>query len=781
MITLNFIYTGEAKIFKILSNATWVINSASWLSFSTTSGTGDATITVTAQPNSGAQRTATINIVGNNGDCSETISVIQEASAVPSPFLNVSPSSLSFVFEGESKTFSITSNVNWNVSSSETWLTFTPVTSGNGDRIITATATNNTGNQRTATITITGDQGVASQTISVTQAAFVAGPYLDVNKTSISFGSSAGNNTFNIMSNVNWTVTCPDSWLQFTSSTTGNNNGTINFLVLINGTSIQRDTTITITGDQGVTSKTISVSQAAQGFGDNMFFMRFTNNTGNPVIVDDLRNLLTYYYEDVVGSGQFIRVETAIVERTGGIYENVRSGNQNILAFTVDSGESCIFRMTWNYGLFALMGSTNNSYKDICVSAGFKIKGNYNFPMYFMAALFYDCVNYNQQSGDVFDASELYGTSGDAYIRQFMLSTWKGCVSLQTATVPNTTNWNGGRVFIDDSFMESTWEGCISLQTAAVPNTRNWSVTGSIGNNFLYKTWSDCEILTTAVVPDTTNWTSSNIVSVGNNFMADTWIRCYRLTTAVVPNTTNWNIMSFGENFLAGTWFVCTDLVNTVVPDTTNWNVSYIHNNFMTNTWSTTRVITGVVPNTTNWTAVRTIGDFFMSLTWNDCPYLTTATVPNTTNWVNTQTIGNNFMYGTWYLCKSLTNVVAPDTSQWDIRTIGNNFMDGTWGLCYALVTSVAPDTSSWSVTSIGSNFMNVTWNLSFSNSSIGIVTLPGSLYTGSAAPISIINFKPAGLSNSDILNIKVDGGLVSTYQSRSDWTNITSSKFIPR
>lgn len=76
----------------------------------------------------------------------------------------VTPTSLSFVAGGESKTATVTSPGAATVSSNQGWLTASIVGS-----TITATAASNSGAERTATITVT--QGTESTTISVTQEA----------------------------------------------------------------------------------------------------------------------------------------------------------------------------------------------------------------------------------------------------------------------------------------------------------------------------------------------------------------------------------------------------------------------------------------------------------------------------------------------------------------------------------------------------------------------------------------------------------------------------------
>ena len=81
--------------------------------------------------------------------------------------LTVSPTSLSYTANSESKTITVSSNTSWTASSSANWLTISP-TSGSSNGTITATASANTSaSQRNATITVSAN-GV-SKTINVTQ------------------------------------------------------------------------------------------------------------------------------------------------------------------------------------------------------------------------------------------------------------------------------------------------------------------------------------------------------------------------------------------------------------------------------------------------------------------------------------------------------------------------------------------------------------------------------------------------------------------------------------
>jgi len=91
-------------------------------------------------------------------------------SGTPSYSLSVSPTSLNFIATGEQKTFTVTSNTSWTVSSNASWCTVSPASGSNNGTVSVTAVANLTASPRTATVSVSGDR-VATQTISVTQAA----------------------------------------------------------------------------------------------------------------------------------------------------------------------------------------------------------------------------------------------------------------------------------------------------------------------------------------------------------------------------------------------------------------------------------------------------------------------------------------------------------------------------------------------------------------------------------------------------------------------------------
>ncbi len=85
-------------------------------------------------------------------------------------------------------------------------------------------------------------------------------PMLTVDPTSLNYVAAGGSKTVNVTSNISWTATSSASWLTV-SPTSGSNNGTITATATTNTSSSERTATITISGS-GVTSQTISVTQA---------------------------------------------------------------------------------------------------------------------------------------------------------------------------------------------------------------------------------------------------------------------------------------------------------------------------------------------------------------------------------------------------------------------------------------------------------------------------------------------------------------------------------------
>lgn len=164
---------GSIKTFNISSNVSWsALSNQSWINLNSSTGSGNGAITLTAQANpTVTSRVATITISGT-GVTSQLITVTQDGAA---PVLNVSSNVLTIASPAYStKTFDITSNISYAITSDQSWLTLSN-NSGSGNGTITLTATANpTFASRIATVIISGP-GTESKTITVTQDSGVTG------------------------------------------------------------------------------------------------------------------------------------------------------------------------------------------------------------------------------------------------------------------------------------------------------------------------------------------------------------------------------------------------------------------------------------------------------------------------------------------------------------------------------------------------------------------------------------------------------------------------------
>ena len=265
--SIDFEYVGAEASFSVNSNYKWTVSKdASWINVSPLNGLNDGTVTVIAESNPNTTpRSATITVSNGIPEVSaQTINVTQEA--LPSD-LKLSTSTLNFINSGEQKTFSITSNISWSVSSdASSWLTLSQ-TSGSNNATVTVTATA-AASQRTAKITVSG--GGITQTIDVTQ----EGTSFSVSASSMSFISSGEQKSFVISSNTSWTVSSnASSWLTI-SPTSGSNNGTITVTASSNTSTSEKTAAITVRCNiQGVSEYTITVIQ---------------DGSGSPVFSDDI-------------------------------------------------------------------------------------------------------------------------------------------------------------------------------------------------------------------------------------------------------------------------------------------------------------------------------------------------------------------------------------------------------------------------------------------------------------------------------------------------------------
>ncbi len=159
----------SSQTFNITSDTSWVIsNTQTWITPNVTTGKNNSAITLTARANPTVnQRIDTLTVTGK--DLSSQNIVVTQSAGIPT--LSVSTNNISLdALAINPATFSINSNTNWLIQSSQNWLT-PNIIKGSDSAIVTLTAMyNNSLKSRTDTITISGN-GVNSKEVTITQPA----------------------------------------------------------------------------------------------------------------------------------------------------------------------------------------------------------------------------------------------------------------------------------------------------------------------------------------------------------------------------------------------------------------------------------------------------------------------------------------------------------------------------------------------------------------------------------------------------------------------------------
>ena len=204
---------GGAQTITINSqNTPWELTGLpNWLSASATKGNGMVTITLTASENASVDesRAALLTFASTASDYQyrKTIRISQPAADV---YITPSETAMSFIPSGESKTVTVSSNVEWTAEASETWVT----TSKAENNQLRITAEENLDTTRSATIYLKRKgTTTAVSTISVVQAE--AG--VTVSEEQVSFGPDGGEQMVTVEAEASWTATkSSDSWISGT-------------------------------------------------------------------------------------------------------------------------------------------------------------------------------------------------------------------------------------------------------------------------------------------------------------------------------------------------------------------------------------------------------------------------------------------------------------------------------------------------------------------------------------------------------------------------------------
>ena len=324
---LTFNVTGGSQTVTVTSDGNWTVSSiASWITASTTAGTGNGTVTFTVG-NTSAERSDSITIGGN------TLQIRQTT-------LDVYPEGISFEKEGGNGSFSVITDTAWTATTDVDWITLSPTT-GSGNGTISITVPGNTGDSRGANITVTN--GKTTKTVGVSQMRYY---YIDATPRTLIFNATGGTATITVTttpSDADWMPSVEESWLTVSPSGWSTGNGTVTVTAAAN-TGAARDAQITIM------DSSITVRQSAATIDYSSEYLTFE------MLSDGIIN----WYTSLSDSTQTIEYNknntgwNSISSSTGGTVINVVSGD--IIKFRGDNA-NYISHFTNSTGRFKVYGN----------------------------------------------------------------------------------------------------------------------------------------------------------------------------------------------------------------------------------------------------------------------------------------------------------------------------------------------------------------------------------------------------------------------------------------
>lgn len=252
-LSLQFGKDGGEQDFTIGCDTDWIVDvSDEWLTVSSPAGSGNATVTLTAAPNTLLEpRTAYVMV--KSGDLVAEMVVNQDAGEVPL-FVDFEPDTLYAPYTGGLKHLELTSNTTWQLVTSD-WITILNP-SGQGDASFDIIVDINGSGERIGFVNAMHN-GQLLGTVTVVQEGYVS--VLEASPTEIEARPEGGEYVIQVTANQSWVVTTNADWLHYTPDS-GYNNGEFTITVDAMSTIQPRTGRVKITGSTG-TEVIITVDQ----------------------------------------------------------------------------------------------------------------------------------------------------------------------------------------------------------------------------------------------------------------------------------------------------------------------------------------------------------------------------------------------------------------------------------------------------------------------------------------------------------------------------------------
>lgn len=243
-LSLQFGKDGGELDFTIGCDTDWIVDVADeWLTVSSSTGSGNATVTLTAVPNTLLEPRMAYVMV-KSGDLVAEVVVNQDAGEVPL-FVDFEPDTLYAPSTGGLKHLELTSNTTWQLVASE-WITILNP-SGQGDASFDIIVDINGAGERIGFVSAMHN-GLLLGTVTVVQEGHV--DILEASPTEIEARPEGGEYVIQVTANQSWVVSTNADWMHCTPDS-GYNNGEFTITVDAMSTIQPRTGRVKVTGSTG--------------------------------------------------------------------------------------------------------------------------------------------------------------------------------------------------------------------------------------------------------------------------------------------------------------------------------------------------------------------------------------------------------------------------------------------------------------------------------------------------------------------------------------------------
>lgn len=236
-----------------------------FLHLNSVSGTGNGSISGTADPNTAASARSGSVVV--NSYLASATSLVNQAGQNCS--YTLTPTNNTVAATGATRTFNVTttSGCSWNAQVSDpSWMTLSGTSSGSGSGSFVVVVAPNTG-----TSTRTGSVSAGGITATILQQASTCSYTLSSSGTSVGAAGRSDSVTVTANAGCTWTASSPVSWVVITGGASGSGNGSVGFSVLANPGTSSRAATLTIAG------RSFEITQAGTDIGQQTEGLTFVS------------------------------------------------------------------------------------------------------------------------------------------------------------------------------------------------------------------------------------------------------------------------------------------------------------------------------------------------------------------------------------------------------------------------------------------------------------------------------------------------------------------------